>query len=39
MAAPRFAASTELDVNAIAEQAQVDAILTGTSRPTASISA
>ena len=30
MAASRFAASTELDVNAIAEQAQVDAILTGT---------
>jgi serine/threonine protein kinase len=30
MAASRFVASTELDVNAIAEQAQVDAILTGT---------
>ena len=30
MAASRFAASTELDVNAIAKQAQVDAILTGT---------
>jgi eukaryotic-like serine/threonine-protein kinase len=30
MAASRFAASPELDVNAIAEQAQVDAILTGT---------
>ena len=30
MAASRFAASTELDMNAIAEQAQVDAILTGT---------
>ena len=30
MAASRFAASTELDLNAIAEQAQVDAILTGT---------
>ncbi len=30
MTASRFAASTELDVNAIAEQAQVDAILTGT---------
>jgi TolB-like protein len=30
MAASRFAASTELDVNAIAAQAQVDAILTGT---------
>jgi eukaryotic-like serine/threonine-protein kinase len=30
MAAARFAASPELDVNVIAEQAQVDAILTGT---------
>jgi serine/threonine protein kinase len=30
MAASRFAASPELDMNAIAEQAQVDAILTGT---------
>ena len=30
MTASRFAASSELDVNAIAEQAQVDAILTGT---------
>jgi TolB-like protein len=30
MAASRFATSTEPDVNAIAEQAQVDAILTGT---------
>jgi serine/threonine protein kinase/Flp pilus assembly protein TadD len=30
MTAAHFAASTELDVNAIAEQAQVDAILTGT---------
>lgn len=30
MAASRFAASTELDVNTVAEQAQVDAILTGT---------
>ena len=30
MTASRFAASTEPDVNAIAEQAQVDAILTGT---------
>jgi len=30
MAASRFAASTELDVKAIAEEAQVDAVLTGT---------
>jgi hypothetical protein len=38
MAASRFATSTEPDVNAIAEQAQVDAFSLALSCPTASIS-